>query len=253
MRKLLLSILGVVFVLSTCAASAEPAPAAAPPVGLPAAGVNANGTRYDWNGNFKKAQAALAAKDYKTAIQLFTEILNSGRLPKAWLATTLYLRGKAYRSSHQYQQAVADYEAAIQADPKLDPAYYELGATYHSMGQYGKAIAAFSQAISLKRLSQRDELRRSQQSARRMIPAKQRLDAGDHARMGLHDRLIVECQLIELERSLEIALQAQLLERRHTDLRNVALHQVAPLRFGAVHRGVGSLQHVSLKVGQLFR
>ena len=150
MRKLLLSILGVVFVLSTCAASAEPAPAAAPPVGLPAAGVNANGTRYDWNGNFKKAQAALAAKDYKTAIQLFTEILNSGRLPKAWLATTLYLRGKAYRSSHQYQQAVADYEAAIQADPKLDPAYYELGATYHSMGQYGKAIAAFSQAISLK-------------------------------------------------------------------------------------------------------
>ena len=150
MRKLLLSILGVVFVLSTCAASAEPAPAAAPPVGPPAAGVNANGTRYDWNGNFKKAQAALAAKDYKTAIQLFTEILNSGRLPKAWLATTLYLRGKAYRSSHQYQQAVADYEAAIQADPKLDPAYYELGATYHSMGQYGKAIAAFSQAISLK-------------------------------------------------------------------------------------------------------
>jgi tetratricopeptide (TPR) repeat protein len=139
-------------------ASAEPPPATttpAPPAATtpppPAGGsVNASGTRYDWQGNHKKAQAALAAKDYKTAIQLFTEILNSGRLPKAWVGTTLYLRGKAYRSSRQYPPAVADYEAAVQADPKLHPAFYELGATFHSMGQYGKAVSAFGQAIALK-------------------------------------------------------------------------------------------------------
>ena len=158
MQKVLVSFLAFVIVLQASLASADPAPAptpapaatpaAAPPPGAP--GVNATGTRYDWNGNFKKGQAALAAKDYKTAIQIFTEVLNSGRLPRAWLATTLYLRGKSYRSSHQYPQAVADYEAAIQADPKMDPAFYELGATYHSMGQYAKAVAAFSQAIALK-------------------------------------------------------------------------------------------------------
>lgn len=129
---------------------APAAPAAAPAAPPPAAGVNAAGTRYDWQGNHKKAQAALAARDYKTAIQLFTEILNSGRLPRAWLATTLYLRGKAYRSARQFREAVVDYEAAVQADPKLHPAFFELGATYHSQQQYAKAVAAFGQAISLK-------------------------------------------------------------------------------------------------------
>lgn len=150
---------GVLFILSVTLTSvhAAPTPAGAPagapaaaPPGGPPAGVNASGTRYDWQGNHRKAQAALNARDYKTAIQLFTEILNSGRLPKAWLATTLYLRGKAYRSSRQFPQAVADYEAAVRADSKLDPAYYELGATYHSMNQYAKAVAAFTQAINLK-------------------------------------------------------------------------------------------------------
>ncbi len=151
-------IAGLALAFTTTVASAEPPPATTtqappaattppPPAGV---GVNASGTRYDWQGNHKKAQAALAAKDYKTAIQLFTEILNSGRLPKAWLGTTLYLRGKAYRSSRQFPQAVADYEAAVQADPKLHPAFYELGATFHSMGQYGKAVSAFGQAIALK-------------------------------------------------------------------------------------------------------
>jgi tetratricopeptide (TPR) repeat protein len=147
----------VAFALTSGVSAAQPAPAAAPaaPAAAPAApppgaGVNAAGTRYDWQGNHKKAQAALAARDYKTAIQLFTEILNSGRLPKAWLATTLYLRGKAYRSSRQYREAVTDYEAAVQTDPKLHPAFFELGATYHSQQQYAKAVSAFGQAIALK-------------------------------------------------------------------------------------------------------
>lgn|GEM_PF-2081041 len=154
--KLIVSRLSVIiacvaFAFSASVSSAQQAPAPAAPATAPAgAGVNAAGTRYDWQGNHKKAQDALAARDYKTAIQLFTEILNSGRLPKAWLATTLYLRGKAYRSSRQFREAVVDYEAAVQADPKLHPAFFELGATYHSQQQFAKAVAAFGQAISLK-------------------------------------------------------------------------------------------------------
>jgi tetratricopeptide (TPR) repeat protein len=145
-------IAGVALALSATASMAQPAAPATPPPEAASAGpgVNAAGTRYDWQGNHKKAQAALAARDYKTAIQLFTEILNSGRLPKAWLATTLYLRGKAYRSSRQFREAVTDYEAAVQADPKLHPAHFELGATFHSQQQYAKAVSAFGQAIALK-------------------------------------------------------------------------------------------------------
>jgi tetratricopeptide (TPR) repeat protein len=142
----------VAFAVTASVTNAQPAPAPAAPAAAPApgGGVNAAGTRYDWQGNHKKAQDALAARDYKTAILLYTEILSSGRLPKPWLAATLYLRGKAYRSSRQFREAVVDYQAAVQADPKLHPAFFELGATYHSQQQYAKAVAAFGQAISLK-------------------------------------------------------------------------------------------------------
>jgi tetratricopeptide (TPR) repeat protein len=128
------------------AAAPQPAPTTAPPP----VSSGAPPVRYDWQGNHKKAVAALNARDYKTAIQLFTEILASGRLPKTWLASTLSLRAKAYRSSKQPQLAIADYEAAVQVDPKMDIAFYHLGATYHSIGQYGKAVAALSQAIAIK-------------------------------------------------------------------------------------------------------
>lgn len=118
--------------------AAPSAPAAAPPV------------RFDWQGQHKKAQAALNAKDYKTAIQLFTDIINSGRLPRNWVGPTFYMRGKAYRSARNYQAAVTDYQAALKADPKLDIAYYELGASYQELNQHNKAIEAFNQAIALK-------------------------------------------------------------------------------------------------------
>ena len=146
MQRLFLALISVFISASLFSATAEPA--TAPAAGTPP--VQAPGVRYDWQGNHRKAQAALAARDYKTAIQLFSDILNSGRLPKPWLATTLFLRGKAYRSSKQYPLAIADYEAATQTDVKLDVAFFELGATYHAIGQYGKAVASFSQAIALK-------------------------------------------------------------------------------------------------------
>lgn len=148
MKRLLVGVLLFVC-LAAPLAYAQPAPGPAPvgPSGNPP-------VRYDWQGNHKKAQAALAARDYKTAIILFTEILDwharTGRLPRPWLAPTLYFRGKAYRSSRQYEKAVADYIAATQADPKMDLAFYELGATYQAMNQHQKAVGAFSGAIAIK-------------------------------------------------------------------------------------------------------
>jgi tetratricopeptide (TPR) repeat protein len=130
------------FAQGTPPAPAAPAPATTAPVAPP--------VRFDWQGNHKRAQAALAARDYKNAIQLFTDIINSGRLPKNWVAPTFYMRGKAYRGARQFDKAVADYQSAIQTDPKLDIAHYELGATYQALDQHAKAISAFDQAITLR-------------------------------------------------------------------------------------------------------
>jgi tetratricopeptide (TPR) repeat protein len=147
-------LIGVVFAILAAPAAfaagetaAPPAPAAAAP---PVTSSGNPPVRYDWQGNHKKAQAALAARDYKTAITLFTEILAYPRLPKTWLAPTHYFRGKAYRSARQYDKAVTDYVAATEADPKMDVAFYELGATYQALNQHQKATGAFGGAIAIK-------------------------------------------------------------------------------------------------------
>lgn len=130
-------------------AAAAPAPAPAP---APAAASDAVAppVRFDWQGAHKKAQAALAQHDYKTAIQLFTDIINSGRLPKNWVAPTYYMRGKAYRSSKKFDLAIADYQKAVEADPNMDIAFYEMGAAYQELNQHAKAIEAFNKAIAIK-------------------------------------------------------------------------------------------------------
>lgn len=147
MQRLTFSLISVLLTATIAAAAAPPPAAVQPP---PNVSSGPPPVRYDWQGNHRKAVAALNARDYKTAIQLFSEILESKRLPKSWLASTLYLRGKAYRSSRQHQPAITDYEAAVQSDPKMDVAFFELGATFHTIGQYGKAVGAFGQAIALK-------------------------------------------------------------------------------------------------------
>ena len=149
MKRLLIGAMFLALATSAFAAGNQVPPPAAPPTTAQPS-PNAPPVRYDWQGNHKKAQAALNARDYKTAIILFTEILDSRRLPKSWLAATLYLRGKAYRSSRQYDKAIADYIAATQVDPKMDVAFYELGAAYQGLSQHAKAVPAFGQAISLK-------------------------------------------------------------------------------------------------------
>jgi tetratricopeptide (TPR) repeat protein len=146
-RLLLALFLAVLAAPAFAAGQTPPPPSATPPTANPG---GSPPVRYDWQGNHKKAQAALAARDYKTAIKLFTEILAYPRLPKSWLAPTYFFRGKAYRSSRQYDKAVEDYISATDTDPKLDAAFFELGATYQAMNQHAKATGAFGQAIALK-------------------------------------------------------------------------------------------------------
>lgn len=148
MKRLLIAL--VTLALAAPAAfAAAPAPTTPPAPTAPPS--NNPPVRYDWQGNHKKASEALNKRDYQTASKLFTEILDSGRLPKGqWTATTYYLRGKAYRSSRQYDLALADYQKAVEVDPKMDVAFYEMAATYQAKGNHNKAVEAFTKAIAIK-------------------------------------------------------------------------------------------------------
>ena len=146
---------GALFFTVGLAAAQTPPPSAAP-VGAPAAsGAAAPATtapvkRYNVYAENKKGQDALAKRDYKTAIRIFTENLDSGKLAANWVGPTLHLRGRAYRLSRQPDKALVDYEAAVKQDPKLDNSWYEMALVYHQRENYNKAIDAYSKAIELK-------------------------------------------------------------------------------------------------------
>ncbi len=58
-------------------------------------------------------------------------------------------RGNRYGRNGSYEQAIADYNKAIELDPGLAEAYYNRGFSFYELGSYEEAIADLSRAIEL--------------------------------------------------------------------------------------------------------
>ncbi len=58
-------------------------------------------------------------------------------------------RGLAYKHKGEFDQAISDYTKAIELNPKLDFAYSNRGSAYKAKGQFDKAITDHSKAIEL--------------------------------------------------------------------------------------------------------
>jgi tetratricopeptide (TPR) repeat protein len=57
--------------------------------------------------------------------------------------------GNTYFGIGDYQEAIKDFDRAIELDPKLAGAYWGRGKTYHELGDYQEAIKDFDRAIEL--------------------------------------------------------------------------------------------------------
>ena len=60
-----------------------------------------------------------------------------------------YNRGNSYSRQGQYQQAIEDYDKAIELDPNDGRAYYNRGNSYSRQGQYQQAIDDYDKVIEL--------------------------------------------------------------------------------------------------------
>ena len=75
---------------------------------------------------------------------------STGRCGAEFNFAPLYnARGRAFRFKGQFDLAIADYDEAIQLDPKLDLAYLNRGSAYRAKGDYDMAIADYGEAIRL--------------------------------------------------------------------------------------------------------
>jgi tetratricopeptide (TPR) repeat protein len=97
----------------------------------------------------KKARLAERARDYQTAVDLYTRALEDGPRPAAIRRNLLRQRAFAYEDLRQYDRAEADYNSALQIEP-VDPDFYaKRGFYFTRRGRYDDALADFRRGSEL--------------------------------------------------------------------------------------------------------
>jgi tetratricopeptide (TPR) repeat protein len=96
------------------------------------------------------AQTAARAQDFVEAIRLFTSALATGKLTPLSQSIAYDGRGSAYYQEGRWDQAIADYTAAIQLESDCGRCFNNRGLAYDRKSDLDKAIADFNQAISLE-------------------------------------------------------------------------------------------------------
>jgi tetratricopeptide (TPR) repeat protein len=97
-----------------------------------------------------KGKGARDGGNNDLAIEYFTLCIDDGNLTEETRATVFYIRGNAYSSKREYDQAIADFTQAIRLRPDSANAFGNRGTAYYLKGHYDQAIADFTQAIRLR-------------------------------------------------------------------------------------------------------
>jgi tetratricopeptide (TPR) repeat protein len=85
----------------------------------------------------------------KASLELFSALLASPEIEAQWQHITLAWRGNTYQLMEHYEEALKDFDLAIELDPKYGSAIANRGRTYHLMGRYEEALKDFDLAIEL--------------------------------------------------------------------------------------------------------
>ena len=95
---------------------------------------------------FRKAYELQMSGEYQQAIEFYTKSIES--LPTAEAYT---FRGWTYSFLGDYQQAIAECQAAIQVDPEFGNPYNDIGAYLIEQGKWEEAIPWLQRAMEAKR------------------------------------------------------------------------------------------------------
>ncbi|KAI2462941.1 hypothetical protein F4781DRAFT_156684 [Annulohypoxylon bovei var. microspora] len=164
----LLQIYGVYEKLkSTSAPSSKPAPAPAPAPAAEDSSAKAPTDAEKAEAEDLKARGnrAMAAKDYPTAVDMYTQAL------AAYPGNAIYLsnRAAAYSAARDHASARADAEAAVRLDPKYTKAWSRLGLARFALGDARGSMDAYRQGIEHEGNGGSDAMKKGFETARRRV------------------------------------------------------------------------------------
>ncbi|KAK3626041.1 Small glutamine-rich tetratricopeptide repeat-containing protein 2 [Elasticomyces elasticus] len=116
--------------------------------------------RLKGNGN-----TAMQRKDYKGAIQLYTEALKIAPLNPIYLSN----RAAAYSANNQHDLAKNDAELATATDPKYTKAWSRLGLSCFALGDAKAAMEAYQKGIEAEGNGGSDAMKKGYETAKRKV------------------------------------------------------------------------------------
>ncbi len=88
--------------------------------------------------------------DHDRRIRACTQLIEQPGASNVRLTVAYYNRGRSYRQLGEYDNAIADFDKAIELYPEYARAYNNRGIAYASKGRYTRSIVNFDKAIELK-------------------------------------------------------------------------------------------------------
>lgn len=83
------------------------------------------------------------------AISACTRLIESGRFQGSQLSTVYYNRGTEKKANGDYEGAIADYDRAIELNPRHEDAYHNRGHAKNGKGDFKGAIADYTQDLKI--------------------------------------------------------------------------------------------------------
>jgi tetratricopeptide (TPR) repeat protein len=114
------------------------------------AGKNADNAEVQrWGEQLVNGLKAYKEKRYEVAVEMFTVLLKHSDIQSQSRSIALGWQGNIYRWMQRYEEAIKNFDCAIELNPKLDWAIARRGQTYRFMERYEKALKDFDCAIEL--------------------------------------------------------------------------------------------------------
>ena len=135
----------------------------------PLGGNNAEAEAFKSKGN-----SAMAAKDYKSAIDFYSKALNLAPLNPIYLSN----RAAAYSASQKHTEAQTDAEMAVAADPKYTKAWSRLGLARFALGDAKGSMEAYQKGIEYEGNGGSDAMKKGFETAKKRVEEEEKEDGG---------------------------------------------------------------------------
>ena len=102
-----------------------------------------------WSEQLIEGLKAYEEKRYEVAAEMFTALIEHSTIEAQWQPIGLAWRGEVYRLMGCYEEALIDFDKAVELDPAYAWAIASRGETYQSVERYEEALKDLDKALEL--------------------------------------------------------------------------------------------------------